>query len=84
MTEYELFARVIKKVEKNMGTGITLTKNDVADGDNFLIFSAYDSITISFKKRRDGVFVVLFDGEDPMLLENCPISFYRTLLKNLP
>ena len=84
MTDYEIFGRLLNKVSENMGKSITLTKNDVADGDNFLIFSAYDSITITFKKRYDGVFVVLFNGGEPMLLENCPTSFYRTLLKNLP
>lgn len=84
MTEYEIFERLLNKVSENMGKSITLTKKNVAYGDNFLIFSAYDSITITFKKRYDGVIVVLFNGEEPMLLEDCPTSFYRTLLKNLP
>lgn len=83
MTDYELFDKVLEKLNGMDGKSITLTKDNVAKGDDFLIFSYYDRFTITFKKRRDGVWVVVFDEDDKILLENCPTSFYHTLLKNL-
>lgn len=81
--DFDLFSRVLDKIYPMIGKSITLTPNDIASGDNFLIFSAYDSHTITFKKRYDGVIVLLFDHDSPILLENCPDSFLETLNKNL-
>lgn len=83
MTDYEIFDELLTKLRGMEGKSITLTKNDISPNDNFLIFSAYDSITITFKKRYDGVWVLIFDCDDKILLENCPPTFWRTLLKNL-
>ena len=66
-----------------IGKSITLTKEDIASGDTFLIFSAYDSHTITFKRRYDGVIVLLLDNDERILLEDCPDSFFYTLIKNL-
>ena len=79
----DLFGAVLDKVYPMIGKSITLTRKDIAEGDNFLLFSAYDSHTITFKKRYDGVIVLAFDNDSPILLENCPDSFFRTLIKNL-
>ena len=81
--DFGLFSRVLDKIYPMIGKSITLTPNDIVAGDNFLIFSAYDSHTITFKKRYDGVIVLLFDHDDPILLEECPDSFLETLNKNL-
>lgn len=79
----DLFSKALDKVYPMIGKSITLTAQDVAPGDTFLIFSAYDSHTITFKKRYDGVIVLLLDNDSPILLENCPDSFLHTLIKNL-
>jgi hypothetical protein len=81
--DFELFISVLTKIRTMIGKSITLTREDVASGDTFLIFSAYDSHTITFKRRSDGVIVLLFDNDDSILLEDCPDSFLRTLIKNL-
>jgi hypothetical protein len=81
--DFELFLSVLAKIRTMIGKSITLTREDVASGDTFLIFSAYDSHTITFKRRYDGVIVLLFDNDDSILLEDCPDSFLRTLIKNL-
>lgn len=81
--DFELFLSVLAKIRTMIGKSITLTKEDVASGDTFLIFSAYDSHTITFKRRYDGVIVLLLDNDDSILLEDCPDSFLRTLIKNL-
>ena len=85
MSNYNLFSEVLDKLyHKNIfGQSITLTKENVAEDDNFLLFSAYDSHTITFKKRYDGVIILEFDHESPMLLEDCPDSFLQTLANNI-
>lgn len=79
----DLFGKVLDKVYSMIGKSITLTREDIASGDTFLIFSAYESHTITFKRRYDGVIVLLLDNDEPILLEECPDSFLRTLIKNL-
>lgn len=81
--DFDLFLEVLNKIRPMVGKSITLTPNDIVAGDSFLIFSAYDSHTITFKKRYDGVIVLLFDNDDSILLEDCPDSFLKTLNKNL-
>lgn len=81
--DFELFLSVLAKIRTMIGKSITITREDVASGDTFLIFSACDSHTITFKRRYDGVIVLLFDNDEPILLEDCPDSFLRTLIKNL-
>ena len=83
MTHYDTFGTLLDKLRGMENKSITLTKTDVVEGDNFLIFSAYDSITITFKRRYDGIWVIYFSNDEPILLEDCPMSFYLTLLKNL-
>lgn len=78
--EYDLFSKVLMKIEDGMT--ITFTKNNIAEGDDFLIFSASKSIAVTFKQPND-LWWVLFDGDEPMLLENVPDSFLRSILKNI-
>lgn len=79
----DLFGKVLDKVYPMLGKSITLTREDVASGDRFLIFSAYDSHTITFTRSFSGVITLLFDHDEPILLEDCPDSFFQTLIKNL-
>ena len=75
----DLFGQVLTKIQDGMT--ITFTKDNVAYGDDFLIFSAYKSCTITF--RCFGLWYVLFDNDEPMLLEDVPDSFLRSILKNI-
>lgn len=75
----DLFSEVLGKLKDGME--ITFTPKNVAYGDNFLIFSAYKKIKVTFKNF--GLWYVLFDGDEPMLLENCPDSFLESILKNI-
>ena len=76
----DLFGQVLAKIQDGMT--ITFTKDNIADGDNFLLLGCgYDSCTITF--RCFGLWYVLFDNDEPMLLEDCPDSFYRSILKNI-
>lgn len=81
----DLFGQVLDKVYDVLGKSITLTEKDVHPSDNFLLLGehAHKSCTITFTKTRGGLIMLLFDNDEPILLENCPESFYLTLLKNL-
>ena len=78
---YDLFSKVLGKLKE--GLTITFTKSNIAEGDRFLIFGCgYDSCTVTFKRPRD-LWWVCFDNDEPMLLENVPDSFLRSILKNI-
>lgn len=79
----DLFSQVLDIIYGYKGEGnltITFTPDNVAENDHFLIFSAYDAITCTFVARSP--IVVLFDHDEPMLLEDCPDSFYESILLN--
>jgi len=79
--DYELFEKVLHKIED--GKSITFTIDNIADGDDFLILGCgYDSCTVTFKRPRD-LWWVIFDNGEPMLLEDVPVSFLRSILKNI-
>lgn len=76
-----LFSQVLGKLEEGMT--ITFTKDNIASGDHFLILGCgHDSCTITFKRPRD-LWWVLFDNDEPMLLEEVPDSFLRSILNNI-
>ena len=76
-----LFVQVLGKLKE--GLTITFSKTNIADGDRFLILGCgYDSCKVTFKRPCD-LWWVCFDNDEPMLLEDCPDSFYRSILKNL-
>ena len=78
----ELFVNILKKLVDGMA--IIFTPNNVANGDKFLIFGSWrKQIVCKFKRRSDGVWKVYFDGGEPMLLEDCPTSFYESILLNI-
>jgi len=77
---FDLFCKVLDVLEEGMK--ITFTPDNIADGDDFLLFGyGYTKQTLTFKRMGD-LWVVVFENDEPMLLENCPDSFYRSILKN--
>ena len=79
--DYDLFTKVLSKIRDGMS--ITFTKDNVADCDRFLLLGCgYDSCTVTFKRPSD-LWWICFDNDEPMLLEDAPDSFYRSILKNL-
>lgn len=80
MKRNDLFSQVLDKIYD--GLKITFTPHNVADGDNFLIFSACRKQTITFHTNRVP-FWIEFDGDEPMRLEDCPTSFFSSILKNI-
>lgn len=68
--------------EKGSGFKIRFNEGNVADGDRFLNFSYWKEIECEFTCGRSGIWWVSFDGDEPMLLENCPESFFESILKN--
>ena len=81
MRDYQLFGQVLNQIKEGMS--ITFTKDNIADGDRFILLGCgYDSCTVTFKRPGD-LWWVCFDNDEPVLLENCPDSFYRSILKNL-
>ena len=78
---YKLFDEVLKKIEDGMQ--ITFTPKNVAYGDTFLIFNKYcRKQTITFHTKCVP-FWIEFDGDEPMRLEECPDSFFESILKNI-
>ena len=78
--DYILFSQVLGKIKDR--TTITFTQENIAEGDDFLIFSACKKQTITLHTNRVPYWVE-FDGDEPMRLEDCPNSFLRSILKNL-
>ncbi len=74
-----LFEKVLDVIHDGMQ--ITFTPKNVAYGDDFLIFSAYKSCTITFHTKSVPYWID-FDGDEPMRLEDCPDSFYESILLN--
>ena len=81
MAHEDLFGKVLKKIKDGME--ITFTPDNVAQGDDFLIFSASKTCKVTFKISRSGIIWCWFDDDEPMLLEDCPDSFFRSILKNI-
>ena len=82
MDRYELFGEVLKKLKED--THIIFSPNNICEDDRFLIFGSWrKSIECTFKRSYSGVWKVYFDGDEPMLLENCPTSFFRSILLNI-
>jgi len=78
MNEFSKLLSVIKN-----GMKITLSQMDCVCGDNFLIFSDYRPYqTITLHTNRVPYWID-FDGDEPMLLEDCPEAFFTTLRKNI-
>lgn len=80
MSGEELFTRVIEKVKDGMK--ITFTPKNVAYGDRFLLFGYHKKQTITFH-TKSVPFWIDFDGDEPMRLEDCPESFFRSILLNI-
>lgn len=77
----ELFVKVMYSVKD--GQKMIFTPDNVADGDNFLIFSGNrQSQTVTFHKNRVPYWIS-FDGDEPMRLEDVPTSFLESILKNI-
>lgn len=85
MNDFDYFDAVLTKLYNGyMDKSIVLTEENVHPTDHFLLLGelAHESITITFK-NHGGITYVYFDCDEPMRLEECPTSFYRTLLKNM-
>ena len=65
------------------GEEMTLNRDNVYANDRFLILNGNESQKVTFRRRGDGVWRVHFDGDEPMLLEDTPASFWRTIRKNM-
>lgn len=81
--EYENRHKIFDALLENLRDGMTftLTPDNIATGDRFLIFSACDKQVITIHTTCP--YWVEFDADEPILLENCPTSFFRTLLLNI-
>lgn len=75
----DLFEKALDLIKDGMS--IVFTPKNVAWGDNFLIFSCCKKIKCTF--RCHSLLWVEFDGDEPMLLENCPDSFLESIIKNI-
>ena len=75
----DLFEKALDLIKDGMS--IVFTPKNVAYGDRFLIFSAYKKIKVTF--RWHSLLWVEFEGDDPMLLEDCPDSFLESIIKNI-
>ena len=77
--EEDIFVKVIKKLKD--GLSITFTKDNVAEGDDWLNLRTYEKIVCTF--HWYGLWYADFDGEELTLLEKVPDSFLRSIYKNL-
>ena len=77
----DLFSQVINKIKDGME--ITFTCDNVHPYDDFLILYPDRPYTCQFKCSPWGIWYVHFDCDEPMLLEDCPDSFFLSILKNI-
>lgn len=75
----DLFEKAFDLIKDGMS--IVFIPKNVAYGDNFLIFSSCKKIKCTF--RGHSLLWVEFDGDEPMLLEDCPESFLESIIKNI-
>lgn len=78
MDEFDKLLSVIKD-----GMKITLGQMDCVWGDNFLIFSDYRPYQTITLHTNCVAYWIEFDGDEPMLLEDCPEEFFTTLRRNI-
>lgn len=74
------FSKVLEKIKDGMK--IRFTPKNVAPWDRFLIFSAYKSCVVTFHTNVVPYWVE-FDNDEPMRLEDCPESFFDSILMNI-
>jgi len=80
--DYDLFGKILEKITDGMT--IVFTPDNIAEGDDFLLFGSWrKSVTVSFRYSSSGLVRCYFDGNEPMLLEDTPESFWRSIEKNL-
>ena len=65
------------------GMTFTLTEKSCVPWDDFLIFSGTYPKQVITLHTKYAPYWVEFDGDEPMLLEDCPSSFFDTLIKNI-
>ena len=79
--DYSLFGEVLSKIKD--GITFTFTANNIAEGDDFLIFNDAKEKTTVIIHTKSVPYWVEFSNDAPILLENCPDSFLRSILKNI-
>ena len=79
--DYSLFGEVLSKIKD--GITFTFTANNIAEGDDFLIFNDNKEKTIITIHTSRVPYWVEFSNDEPILLEDCPDSFLRSILKNI-
>lgn len=66
------------------GMQITFTRKNVAFADDFLIFNKHHPRCKVTIHTNCVPFWVEFDGDEPMRLEDCPPTFWQSIIKNAP
>lgn len=79
--DYTLFGNLLSQIKDGMQ--ITFTKKNVAEGDDFLIFNNDDESTTITLHTKCVPFWIEFDNAEPMRLEDTPVSFWKSILKNI-
>ena len=77
----DIFSLLLSKLKDGMT--FKLTKKDCAFADDFLIFNKYCRKQTITLHTRSVPYWIEFDGDEPMLLEDCPCTFWQTLLLNI-
>ena len=77
----KLCDKLYEKTEDGMQ--FTLREKDCSEGDCHLIFNnSKEKIIVTIHKNRVPHWVE-FSNDEPMLLEECPPSFYYTIIENI-
>jgi hypothetical protein len=79
--DYSLFGEVLSKIKD--GITFTFTASNIAEWDDFLIFNDNKEKTIITIHTKSVPYWVEFSNDEPILLEDCPDSFLRSILKNI-
>ena len=79
--DYSLFGEVLSKIKD--GITFTFSVDNIAEGDDFLIFNDNKEKTIITIHTKFVPYWVEFSNDEPILLEDCPDSFLRSILKNI-
>lgn len=82
MGRHELFDALLENLED--GTKITFTPDNIYDKEHTFINLKNERGKMVCEFDWRDLIWVYFDGVEPMLLEDCPTTFFRSILINLP
>lgn len=79
----DTFDRLLDLLSGKTEVVIKFTRDNIDEDDRFLIQVYYYDKTEVITLKRRGIWMVEFECDEPIRLEECPESFWKSIIKNL-